>query len=74
MINISAVNSRKSDLPAGLAAPVQRALAGDGIQSLEQLSEISEAEIKSLHGIGPDALKQLQAALRAKGLSFTEHE
>jgi len=53
-----------------LAAPAQRALAGAGIQNLQQLTKFSEAEIKQLHGIGPNALKQLRSALKAKGLSF----
>ena len=57
------------DFPA-LAAPAQRALAGAGIQNLQQLTKFSEAEIKQLHGIGPNALKQLRSALKAKGLSF----
>jgi len=58
-----------SDLPK-LSAPAQRALAGAGIQNLKQLTKFSEAEIKQLHGIGPNALKQLRSALKAKGLSF----
>ncbi|MBN1453686.1 MAG: hypothetical protein JW963_21910 [Anaerolineales bacterium] len=63
-------NHQESDLPAKLAKPAQRALAGAGIHSLEQLTKFSEAEIKQLHGIGPNALKQLRIALNAKGLSF----
>jgi hypothetical protein len=59
----------ESDLPK-LAAPAQRALAGVGIQRLDQLTKFSEKEIKELHGIGPNALKQLHAALKTKGLSF----
>ena len=62
----------ESDLPAGLAAPARRALAGAGYQRLAQLSKVSEAEIKQLHGIGPNALKQLRAALKAKELSFAD--
>jgi DNA repair protein RadC len=61
-----------SDLPIELAAPARRALAGAGIQRLEQLTEISEAEIKELHGIGPNAITQLRRALEAKGLSFAK--
>jgi DNA repair protein RadC len=61
---------KQSDLPAKLAAPAQRALANAGIQNLKQLSKFSETEIKQLHGIGPNALKQLHAALAAQGLSF----
>ena len=60
---------QQSDLPR-LAAPAHRALAGAGIQNLQQLTKFSEAEIKQLHGIGPNALKQLRSALKAKGLSF----
>jgi hypothetical protein len=31
---------------------------------------MSEAEIKQLHGIGPNAVAQLRRALAAQGLSF----
>ena len=59
-----------SDLPPKLSQPAQRALAGAGIQRLAQLAKHSEAEIKHLHGIGPNALEKLRSALVAKGLSF----
>ena len=59
-----------NDLPAGLAQPAQRALAGAGIHRLEQLAQFSEAEIRQLHGIGPNALENLRRALAEKGLSF----
>ena len=61
----------ESDLPK-LASPAQRALAGAGIERLEQLARFSEEQLKQLHGIGPNALKQLQRALQAKGLSFAK--
>ena len=63
-------NQPESDLPTKLAQPAQRALAGAGIQNLKQLSKFSEAEIKRLHGIGPNALEKLRLALKAHGLSF----
>ncbi|GAB4580984.1 MAG: hypothetical protein Fur0022_37290 [Anaerolineales bacterium] len=53
-----------------LAAPAQRALAGAGFTRLEQLTKITESELKQLHGIGPNALKQLRTALEARGWSF----
>ena len=62
-------NSGTNDFPK-LAAPAQRALAGAGIQNLHQLANHSEADIRELHGIGPNALKELHKALAAKGLSF----
>ena len=59
-----------SNLPSKLAAPARRALTAAGYTRLEQLSGVREAEIKKLHGIGPNALKQLRLALEARGLSF----
>lgn len=60
-----------SDLPK-LAAPAQRALAAANIQRLEHLTRFTEAEIKQLHGIGPNALDALRHALADKGLSFAD--
>jgi hypothetical protein len=65
-------NQPASDLPDGLAAPARRALAGAGYSRLEQLAKVSEAEVKQLHGIGPNALDLLRHALAAKGLSFAD--
>lgn len=63
----------ESDLPE-LGAPAERALAGAGIQRLEQLTRFSENEIKQLHGVGPNALGKLNAALAARGLSFAQRK
>jgi hypothetical protein len=63
------MKKQPSDLPK-LAAPAQRALAGAGIQNLKDLTKFSEAQIKALHGIGPNALKELNRALKANGISF----
>lgn len=60
----------ESDLPIGLARPAQRALVQAGYQRLEQLTALSEADIKKLHGIGPNAIRQLRHALAARGLSL----
>jgi hypothetical protein len=62
----------ESNLPSGLAAPARRALAGAGIERLEQLTESTEAAINALHGMGPNAIAQLRRALDAKGLAFAE--
>jgi len=60
----------ESDLPAGLSQPAQRALAAAGIRRLKDLTKFSQAEIKSLHGVGPNALEKLGSALKQHGLSF----
>jgi hypothetical protein len=68
----NSMTQQENDLPTKLSAPARRALAGAGYVRLEQLTRICEAELKKLHGIGPNALKQLRLALNAKGLSFAD--
>jgi hypothetical protein len=65
-------DQQESDLPQELSQPARRALIGAGYLRLEQLTEISEAEIKRLHGLGPKTITQLRRALAALGLSFAE--
>jgi hypothetical protein len=57
-------------IPADLAKPAQRALAGAGYTRLDQLTKVSENDLRRLHGMGPKAIAQLQKALAAHGLSF----
>jgi predicted RecB family nuclease len=57
-----------------LSAPAQRALAGAGVQTLEDLAKFSEKEVKQWHGIGPNAIEQLRQALAANGLSFAREK
>jgi hypothetical protein len=58
--------------PKGLAKPAQRALANAGITSLKQLAAYGEAEVLALHGMGPNAMGALRAALSSAGLTFTQ--
>ena len=60
---------QQSDIPK-LAAPAQRALDAAGIKNLKQLTKFTEAQIKELHGMGPNAIGKLRQALAEKGLSF----
>ena len=64
------MTQQESDLPIELAKPAQRALVGAGYLRLEQLTKVSETELKQLHGIGPNAIKKLRRALEARDLSF----
>ena len=66
------MTQQESDLPIDLARPAQRALHEAGYVRLEQLIKVSETDLKQLHGIGPNAIKQLRRALEARGLSFAE--
>jgi hypothetical protein len=60
----------ESNLPIELSQPARRALVGAGYLRLEQLTEISEDEVKQLHGIGPKAIDLLRHTLETLGLSF----
>ncbi|WP_314589871.1 hypothetical protein [Paenibacillus terrigena] len=61
-----------NDIPSGLSQPALRALANAGLTNLEQISKLSLKEFKNLHGIGPSAVRPIQEAMEAKGLSFSE--
>ena len=63
--------STETDLPK-LVAPARRALAGVGINKLQDLARFTEDEIMDLHGMGPNAMRQIRQALAAKQLSFAE--
>jgi uncharacterized protein DUF4287 len=63
-----------TDLPAKIGTPAERALAGAGIKNLKQLTKFSEAEIKQLHGVGPNAVGKLRQALADKGWSFAKEK
>jgi hypothetical protein len=64
----------ESDLPMELAQPARRALVGAGYRRLEQFTDLSEAQVKHLHGVGPKALEQLRRALGRLGLSFADEQ
>jgi hypothetical protein len=70
MTRASADDTKDGFAPAKLAQPARRALVGAGYSRLEQLTRITEADLKRLHGIGPNAITQLRQALAAHGLSF----
>lgn len=57
-------------LPKGLSAPARRALAHEGIETLEQLADFGEKQAAALHGMGPTAMAQLHDALEDHGLEF----
>lgn len=59
------------DLPAGIGAPATRALHQAGYRRLADLDGVSRASLAALHGVGPKALRILDEALGARGLSLT---
>ena len=61
-----------NDFPRGIGRPATQALTLVGYTRLEQLTNVSEAELLKLHGVGPKAVRVLRETLAAKGLSFAE--
>jgi predicted flap endonuclease-1-like 5' DNA nuclease len=59
-----------TELPPGLGAPAERALAQAGYTRLEQVTEVTEKDLLRLHGVGPRAIRLLRAALEAHHLTF----
>ncbi|RYG28621.1 MAG: DNA-binding protein, partial [Burkholderiales bacterium] len=60
-----------SDLPK-LAAPARRALTTAGVTDLSDVARMTEADVMALHGMGPNAMTTLKAAMQAKRLSFAK--
>jgi len=58
-----------SDIPV-ISKPANRALGLAGYYKLEQFTQVTEAELLMLHGMGPKGIRILREALQEKGLSF----
>lgn len=63
-------NADMSNPFAQLAQPAQRAFTNANIETLPQLSEITEVELMKLHGIGKTALKTLKGIMTDNKLLF----
>lgn len=59
------------DLPQGLGRPAIRALARAGLVWIDQFSEVREADLRRMHGVGPKAIDGLRGALVARGRTFS---
>jgi hypothetical protein len=53
-----------------VSAPARRALEREGITTLKKLAAKTQAELMTLHGMGPKAMLQLHVVLEENGLSF----
>ncbi len=58
----------KPEFPFGLAAPARRALESAGYTNLEDLNGLSRTKLQKLHGMGPKAIRILEAALAELGM------
>lgn len=53
-----------------IGAPATRALEGAGYTTLRSLAGVSRAELLRLHGMGPKALRILEAEMAKRGHSL----
>jgi hypothetical protein len=58
--------------PKGVAKPAIRALATIGVTRTEQAARFSKAELLALHGMGPKAIRLIEAELQAQGKAFKQ--
>lgn len=62
---------RVGDLPP-IGRPAIRALRAHDVTTLEQVSALRRADLLALHGVGPKAVRMLEAALAERGLHFAD--
>lgn len=55
-----------------LGSPARNALLSNNIDTLQKLSQFSEADILKMHGIGKSTIPKLKLALEAEGLCFSQ--
>jgi predicted flap endonuclease-1-like 5' DNA nuclease len=59
------------DLPA-IGRPATRALAAQGITTLDDVARQKRADLLALHGVGPKAVRILEEALATDGRAFRD--
>jgi hypothetical protein len=60
------------DLPNEIGRTAARELSLNGISSLEQVARHSREQLLAIHGVGPKAVRILDAALATKDLGFKD--
>ncbi len=60
------------DLPSSLGRPAIRALAAAGLTRVDQFSNVREADLRRLHGVGPKAVEGIRGLLAARGRTFAD--
>jgi hypothetical protein len=55
-----------------ISAPARRALDDAGLTELGLLTDVSEPELRRLHGMGPSAIRALRQALADRGLALRD--
>ena len=59
-----------TELTPRLGKVARRELALNGYTRYEQLTSVTPAQLLSIHGVGPKAIRILEAELAARGMAF----
>lgn len=62
----------QTEFPRGIGKVAARELAANGYTRYEQLTTVSAETLLRIHGIGPKAIRILDAELAERGLTFGE--
>lgn len=62
----------RSQLTPAAGKPARRALVVHGYTTYEDLTRATAAELLSIHGVGPKAIRILGEELAARGLAYRE--
>lgn len=63
-------DQQEGDLPTSIGKPATRALHGAGLTTLDQVATRTEAELLTLHGVGPKAIRILTETLKQQDQSL----
>ena len=59
-------DAERGDLPRSIGRPATNALAVVGIRRLDQVAEMTDAELLALHGVGPKAVRLLREEMATR--------
>lgn len=62
--------TEESELPVSMGRVSRRELASHGLTRLDQFDGMSEKRLRSIHGVGPKAIRMLREHLDLAGLSL----
>ncbi|MGO4837029.1 hypothetical protein AB4144_32760, partial [Rhizobiaceae sp. 2RAB30] len=70
IISMKSTEKIETEFPRGIGRPARSALIGSGYTRYDQLTAITANDLLRLHGVGPKAVRILEAELASRGLSF----
>ena len=66
------MTAEDASLPRAIGRPATGALHNIGIDRLDQVATLSEAELLQIHGVGPKAVRILKEVLAERGMTFRD--